>query len=131
VVGSPKLRAQPQVDWGAIGAWIVQQRQAAGLSATEAARRARVSRSTWSQLEAGLKHNPTDETLIRVAHVLSIEPAEMMARCRRRFADVPTLRQMAPVGTPLGLLQLLEADGRLDERSRRLLVELYEALASR
>ncbi|MGH8972059.1 MAG: helix-turn-helix domain-containing protein [Acidimicrobiia bacterium] len=109
----------------------MQQRQAAGLSTTEAARQARVSKSTWSQLEAGHKDHPTDETLIRVAHVLSIEPAEMMARCRRRFADVPTLRQMAPVGTPLSLLQLLEADGRLDERSRRLLVELYEALASR
>jgi transcriptional regulator with XRE-family HTH domain len=122
---------QPQVDWGSIGAWIAEQRQAAGLSTTEAARQARVSKATWTQLEAGHKHRPTDETLIRVAHALSIEPAEMLARCRRHYADVPTIRQMAPVGAPLSLLQLLEADGRLDERCRRLLVELYEALATR
>jgi transcriptional regulator with XRE-family HTH domain len=106
-------------------------RTAAGLSATEAARQARVSKTTWSALEAGHKGHPTDETLIRVAHVLSVDPREMMARCGRHHADVPSIRQMAPVGTPLSLLQLLESDGRLDERSRRLLVELYEALAAR
>lgn len=131
MVGSPKPRAQPQVDWRDVGAWIGELRTAAGLSATEAARQARVSKTTWSALEAGHKGHPTDETLIRVAHVLSVDPREMMARCGRHHADVPSIRQMAPVGTPLSLLQLLESDGRLDERSRRLLVELYEALAAR
>jgi transcriptional regulator with XRE-family HTH domain len=131
VVGSPKPRAQPQVDWGDVGAWIGELRSAAGLSPTEAARQARVSTTTWSALETGHKHHVTDETLIRVAHVLSVDPLEMMARCGRRHADVPTIRHVAPVGTPLSLLELLESDGRLDERSRRLLVELYEALSGR
>jgi transcriptional regulator with XRE-family HTH domain len=131
VVGSPKPRAQPQVDWRDVGDWIAELRAAAGLSPTEAARHARVAKTTWSALEAGHKRHPTDETLIRVAHALSVDPREMMARCGRRHADVPTIRQVAPVGTPLSLLQVLESDDRLDERSRRLLVELYEALAGR
>ena len=131
VAGSSKPQAHLQVDWAEIGAWIGELRMAAGLSAAEAARQARVSRTTWTELEAGLKRKPTDEALVRVARVLGIDPVEMMARCRRPYADIPTLRHVAPVGAPMSLLQLLEADGRLDEKSRRLLVELYEALASR
>lgn len=119
------------MDWTQIGAWIGEQRQSLGLSATDAARRARVSNTTLRHLEAGRNHHPTDETLIRIARALRFDPAELMARCRRRYADIPTIRDVAPVGAPLDLLQVLESDGRLDERSRRLLMELYEALASR
>jgi transcriptional regulator with XRE-family HTH domain len=114
-----------------VGAWIGGQREGLGLSRTEAARRARVANTTWRQIEAGENLHPTDETLLRIARTLRLEPAEMMARCRRRYADIPTIRQVAPVGAPLDLLQVLESDGRLDDRSRRLLMELYEALASR
>jgi transcriptional regulator with XRE-family HTH domain len=119
------------VDWAEIGDWIAERRQHLGLSTTDAARRARVSKATWRQVEAGQNLHPTDETLVRVARTLGLEPAEMMARCRRRYADIPTIRDVAPVGAPLGLLQVLESDGRLDDRSRRLLMELYEVLASR
>jgi transcriptional regulator with XRE-family HTH domain len=119
------------VDWADVGAWIEAERLNLGLSTTDAARRARVAKSTWTQIEAGQNRHPTDETLVRVARALGLEPAEMMARCRRRYADIPTIREVAPVGAPLDLLQVLESDGRLDERSRRLLMELYEALASR
>lgn len=131
MVGSPKPQARRRVDWADIGAWIEEQRLSLGLSTTDAARRARVSKTTWIQIEAGQNHHPTDETLVRVALALHLEPAEMMSRCRRRYADIPTIREVAPVGAPLGLLQVLESDGRLDDRSRRLLMELYEALASR
>ncbi len=131
MVGSVKSHAQSAVDWAQIGGWIGEQRQSLGLSMTDAARRARVSSTTLRHLEAGRNHHPTDETLIRIARALRLDPAEMMARCRRRYADIPTIRDMAPVGAPLGLLQVLESDGRLDERSRHLLMELYEALASR
>lgn len=131
VVGSPKPQAQRRVDWADIGVWIGEQRRQLGLSTTEAARRARVAKTTWTQIEAGQNLRPTDETLVRVARALSLEPAEMMARCRRRYAHIPTIREVAPVGAPLDLLQVLESDGRLDDRSRRLLMELYEVLASR
>lgn len=130
-MGSATPRAEQTVDWGEVGAWIGDQRERLGLSKTDAARRARVSSTTWCQLEAGQNHHPTDETLVRVARTLRLEPSEMMARCRRRYADIPTIRDVAPVGAPLDLLQVLECDGRLDARSRRLLMELYEALASR
>jgi transcriptional regulator with XRE-family HTH domain len=114
-----------------VGAWIGGQRERLGLSPTDAARRARVSKTTWDQIEAGQHLHPTDETLVRIARTLRLDPAEMMARCRRRYAAIPTVREVAPVGAPLGLLQVLESDGRLNERSRRLIMELYEALASR
>jgi transcriptional regulator with XRE-family HTH domain len=130
-VGSPKARAEPRVDWAEVGAWVSGQREHLGLSTTDAARRARVSQTTWRRIEAGQSLHPTDETLVRIARTLRLEPAEMMARCRRRYAYIPSIREVAPVGAPLGLLQVLESDGRLDDRSRRLLIELYEALASR
>ena len=131
MVGSPKPQPQRRVDWPDIGAWIGEQRQRLGLSTADAARRARVANTTWEQIEAGRHHHPTDETLVRMARTLQVDPAEMMARCRRRYADIPTIREVAPVGAPLDLLQVLESDDRLDDRSRRLLMELYEALASR
>ncbi|HEY3240933.1 MAG TPA: helix-turn-helix transcriptional regulator [Acidimicrobiia bacterium] len=131
MVGSPKPQAQHPVDWADIGALITEQRQHLGLSTTDAARRARVSNSTWRKIEAGQNQHPTDETLVRIARTLRFEPTEMMARCGRRYADIPTIREVVPVGAPLDLLQVLECDGRLDVRSRRLLMELYEALASR
>ena len=131
MVGSPTPQAEQLVDWPAIGAGIGEQRQGLGLSRTEAARRARVSSTTWRLIEAGQNPRPTDETLIRIALALRLDPAEMMARCRRRYVTIPSIREVVPVGAPLGLLQVLESDGRLDERSRRLIVELYEALASR
>ena len=131
MVGSPRPQAERQVDWPGIGAWVAEQRQRLGLSRTEAARRARVSNTTWRQIEAGQNPRPTDETLIRIALALGLDPSEMMARCRRRYVTIPSIREVAPVGAPLSLLQVLESDGRLDERSRRLIVELYEALASR
>ncbi|MGH8992281.1 MAG: helix-turn-helix domain-containing protein [Acidimicrobiia bacterium] len=119
------------MDWADIGAWLGDRRQHLGLSMIDAARRARVSSTTWRRIEAGLNHHPTDETLIRIALALRLDPAEMMTRCRRRYVSIPTIREMAPVGAPLSLLQVLESDGRLDDRSRRLIMELYEALASR
>ena len=130
MVGSPKPQAQ-RVDWAGIGAWIGEQRQSLGLSRTEAARRARVSNSTWRQIEAGQNPRPTDETLVRIALALRLDPSEMMGRCRRRYASIPSIREVAPVGAPLSLLLVLEADARLDERSRRLIMDLYDVLASR
>lgn len=131
MVGSLKPLVRSAVDWEQVGVWIGEQRRRLGLSTTDACRRARVSSTTWRHLEAGRNHHPTDETLVRVARALRLDPAEMMTRCRRRYVDIPTIRDVAPVGAPLSLLQVLESDSRLDERSRRLLMDLYDALASR
>ena len=114
-----------------MGAWIGEERERLGLSTTDAARLARVSQTTWRRIEAGQSLHPTDETLARIARTLRVDPAEMMARCHRCHVHIPSIRELVPVGAPMDLLQVLESDGRLDDRSRRLLVELYEALAAR
>jgi hypothetical protein len=43
----------------------------------------------------------------------------------------PSARDLPPLGPPLALLEVLESDRRLDPRARRVLMELYDLLASR
>jgi transcriptional regulator with XRE-family HTH domain len=131
VVASPKTQTAPEVDWVAVGSWIGEHRRRLGLSKNEASRRARVSNTTWRQIEAGQNDHPTDETLVRMARALMLDPGELMARCQRRYVEVPSLRDLPPLGPPMALLEVLESDRRLDPRARRVLMELYDLLASR
>lgn len=61
-------------DFQAAGRLIGERRRALGLPKNEAARQARLSNTTWRLIEAGANHNPTDETLVRIARVIQIEP---------------------------------------------------------
>jgi transcriptional regulator with XRE-family HTH domain len=131
VVASTKSQTVPEVDWVAVGAWIGEHRRRLGLSKNEASRRARVSNTTWRQIEAGQNDHPTDETLVRMARALMIDPGELMSRCQRRYVEVPSMRDLPPLGPPMALLEVLESDRRLDPRARRVLMELYDLLASR
>jgi transcriptional regulator with XRE-family HTH domain len=131
VVASTKTEAVPEVDWVAVGSWIGEHRRRLGLSKNEASRRARVSNTTWRQIEAGQNDHPTDETLVRMARALMLDPGELMARCQRRYVEVPSVRDLPPLGPPMALLDVLESDRRLDPRARRVLMELYDLLASR
>jgi transcriptional regulator with XRE-family HTH domain len=131
VVASTKSQTVPEVDWLAVGAWIGEHRRRLGLSKNEASRRARVSNTTWRQIEAGQNDHPTDETLVRMARALMIDPGELMSRCQRRYVEVPSVRDLPPLGPPMALLEVLESDRRLDPRARRVLMELYDLLASR
>jgi transcriptional regulator with XRE-family HTH domain len=131
VVASTKSQTVPEVDWVAVGAWLGEHRRRLGLSKNEASRRARVSNTTWRQIEAGQNDHPTDETLVRMARALMIDPGELMARCQRRYVEVPSVRDLPPLGPPMALLEVLESDRRLDPRARRVLMELYDLLASR
>jgi transcriptional regulator with XRE-family HTH domain len=131
VVASTKTQTAPEVDWVAVGAWMGEHRRRLGLSKNEASRRARVSNTTWRQIEAGQNDHPTDETLVRMARALMLDPGELMARCQRRYVEVPSVRDLPPLGPPMALLEVLESDRRLDPRARRVLMELYDLLASR
>jgi transcriptional regulator with XRE-family HTH domain len=119
------------VDWPAVGQYIGEHRRRLGLSKNEASRRARVSNTTWRQIEAGQNDHPTDETLVRMARALLLDPAELMRQCQRRYVDAPSVRDLPPLGPPIALLEVLESDRRLDPRARRVLMELYDLLASR
>ena len=119
------------VDWIGVGEYIGEHRRRLGLSKNEAARRARVSNTTWRQLEAGQNDHPTDETLVRMARALLLDPSEIMRRCHRRQVEVAGVRDLPPLGPPVALLEVLESDRRLDPRARRVLMELYDLLASR
>src|SRR5688572_29044252 len=123
---------QPEgVDWASVGQYIGEHRRRLGLSKNEASRRARVSNTTWRQIEAGQNDHPTDETLVRMARALLLDPAELMRLCQRRYVDAPSVRDLPPLGPPMALLEVLESDRRLDPRARRVLMELYDLLASR
>ena len=131
MVASTKTQSVPEVEWVAVGAWIGEHRRRLGLSKNEASRRARVSNTTWRQIEAGQNDHPTDETLVRIARALMLDPGELMTRCQRRYVEVPSVRDLPPLGPPMALLEVLESDRRLDPRARRVLMELYDLLASR
>jgi len=111
-----KSEQSEAVDWAAVGQYIGEHRRRLGLSKNEASRRARVSNTTWRQIEAGQNDHPTDETLVRMARALLLDPAELMRQCQRRYVEAPSV---------------LESDRRLDPRARRVLMELYDLLASR
>jgi transcriptional regulator with XRE-family HTH domain len=128
----PSEHQQPDgVDWAAVGQYIGEHRRRLGLSKNEASRRARVSNTTWRQIEAGQNDHPTDETLVRMARALLLDPAELMRQCQRRYVEAPSVRDLPPLGPPMALLEVLESDRRLDPRARRVLMELYDLLASR
>jgi transcriptional regulator with XRE-family HTH domain len=131
-VAIPSKSEQPDsVDWSAVGQYIGEHRRRLGLSKNEASRRARVSNTTWRQIEAGQNDHPTDETLVRMARALLLDPAELMRQCQRRYVEAPSVRDLPPLGPPMALLEVLESDRRLDPRARRVLMELYDLLASR
>lgn len=126
-----ETQAVESVDWTEVGAYLGEHRRRLGLSKNEASRRARVSNTTWRQIEAGQNDHPTDETLVRMARALMLDPGDVLARCGRRYADLAPVRDLPPLGPPMALLEVLESDRRLDPRARRILMELYDLLASR
>lgn len=131
MVAPSKSETVRDTDWPAVGTYLGEHRRRLGLSKNEASRRARVSNTTWRQIEAGQNDHPTDETLVRMARALMLDPGDVMTRCNRRFVEMPAVRDLAPLGPPMALLEVLEADRRLDPRARRVLMELYDLLASR
>ena len=78
------------VDWPAVGQYIGEHRRRLGLSKNEASRRARVSNTTWRQIEAGQNDHPTDETLVRMARALLLDPAPLRLLALRRYRHDPS-----------------------------------------
>lgn len=131
MVAPSKAEPVRNTDWGAVGSYLGEHRRRLGLSKNEASRRARVSNTTWRQIEAGQNDHPTDETLVRMSRALMLDPGDVMSRCNRRYVEVPSVRDLPPLGPPMALMEVLESDRRLDPRARRVLMELYDLLASR
>ncbi len=123
--------------WVQFGRWLVEQREERGLRRREAARRAKVSESTWRDLETGRKEaiggirllpNPSPDVLERVAVALEVPLEDVLARIGR-----PT-RRPRPLAAPDGHRD--EDDGsllaiklrRLSDRDRTLVERLIDAM---
>jgi transcriptional regulator with XRE-family HTH domain len=74
---------------------IIELRERAGLTQGEAAKRAGVGATTWSNLETGTITRPHPRTVIKIARALGAEPEELMARpkvaSRKLARDLPGL----------------------------------------
>lgn len=115
------------VDWGAVGAFIVETRLTLGFKKQEVIRRAGVSQKTYYRLEAGESPGVGDEILVRVAYALLLDPADLLNRAGRTYqplAELPPLPSRARA-----IADILEADPSLETRDRRLIVELYHRLS--
>jgi transcriptional regulator with XRE-family HTH domain len=62
---------------------IREKREAAGLSVSEAARRAGLHRLHWHQLETGLR-DPTVKTIYKIAGALKMKPGDLLNLAERR-----------------------------------------------
>lgn len=87
------------------GRWLREQRQAAGLSAKELARRTRMTDGTIVRLEHGAIAAPSPDKLTRIAAALDLRVADIFSMAgypvpdelpsfqpylRRRYGDMPT-----------------------------------------
>src|SRR6266498_34403 len=86
-------------DWAAVGRIIGEGRRALGLPKNEAARQARLSNTTWRLLEAGANHNPNDETLVRIAKVIDVDPTLLLQAAGRAAAETATPEATSTVTT--------------------------------
>src|SRR5262245_3766340 len=77
-------------DWEAAGRLIGERRRALGLPKNEASRQASISNTTWRLIEAGANRNPTDETLVRIAGVVGLDPDELLKLYGRGSAAAPS-----------------------------------------
>ncbi len=111
--------------WVQFGRWLVEQREERGLRRREAARRAKVSESTWRDLETGRKEaiggirllpNPSPDVLERVAVALEVPLEDVLARIGR-----PTRRPRS----------LAASDGHRDEDDGSLLAIKLRRLSDR
>jgi transcriptional regulator with XRE-family HTH domain len=79
-----------------IGNTIREARERLGLTKTEAALSAHISRKTWHELEAGVRDAPHRPTLQRVEQALDMEPGTLYAMSGTAAnAEVEALRQRA------------------------------------
>ncbi|TMK88653.1 MAG: helix-turn-helix domain-containing protein [Actinobacteria bacterium] len=120
--------------WVEFGSYLRQQRDNAGLSRREAARRSKVPESVWKDLETGQKTayggvrvlpNPTPDVLAKMATVLELSPEEL-TRHVGRFSSKPKSNSSA--GSRDGVSALTAKISRLNDRDRQLVESLVDQM---
>lgn len=138
--GARRTRHPGAVDesqrWVEFGQWIVEQRERLGLRRRDAARKAKVSETTWRDLETGRKDSIggikllpslSRDMLERVAEVLELPMDEILKHVGRapRANHLPS---PATVTSVAGRRSLNEKLTRLDIRDRQLVERLVDAM---
>lgn len=119
--------------WDGLAAMVTRRRMELRLSRRQAAEAAGISDPAWKQLEEGWKEtpagkrvrpNPRDGTLVRVAQVLEIEPAEFFRALGRPIPAAwivpPTKPDESPEDRLARVLDRIESRlAALEELARR------------
>lgn len=103
-----------------LGATITSAREALNLTSTQVATRAGVSTSWYSQVELGKIQTPGPERLKKIAHVLEIDPVELLEISGRLSAEQQLLLDKRP-----SFSEFVHSDPRVDRIGARALVALY------
>lgn len=101
--------------WESVGEFIAERRRAAELSLRQLAERAGVSNPYLSQIERGLR-KPSAEVLQQVAKALQVSAEVLYIRAGILDPDDDPATSFEHV---------VSADPRLNERQRKILVDLY------
>lgn len=101
-----------------LGEFIRQQRQRADLSLRRLADRAGISNPYLSQIERGIR-KPSAEILKQLSRALSISAESLYSRAGL----------IEEGGDPPTVIEAVEADTRLSQRHKQVLLDLYRTLA--
>ncbi|MGH8992387.1 MAG: hypothetical protein ACRDZ7_12830 [Acidimicrobiia bacterium] len=118
----------PGADWSGFGDYVRRRRKELDLDQSEAARRARVPKSIWKDLEDGYGAGLAGPVLLRVARALSLAPAKFMARGRRPYQAPVDPRRQAEERAAEAEARAIEADTRAVQAEAR--AALAEARAA-
>jgi transcriptional regulator with XRE-family HTH domain len=112
-----------------LAAHVAARRLELGLSKRAAATMAGVGYSTWDAVEKGLQTNPRPLTVRKMAQALD-EDHEILLSLPRRSRSTTMVTAGTGSGktsaTVTAVLDALAADRALNERTRRILVEIYD-----
>lgn len=102
---------------GDLGGFIRQQRERANLSLRRLADKAGISNPYLSQIERGMR-KPSAEILKNLSRALEISANSLYAKAGLIDEDLP----------PATVFEAIEADDRLDNEQKNVLLDMYRAL---
>lgn len=102
---------------GDLGGFIRQQRERANLSLRRLADKAGISNPYLSQIERGMR-KPSAEILKNLSRALEISANSLYAKAGLIDEDLP----------PATVFEAIEADDRLDNEQKNVLLDMYKAL---
>lgn len=103
---------------GDLGAFIRQQRERANLSLRRLADKAGISNPYLSQIERGIRR-PSAEILKRLSRALEISANSLYRRAGLIDEELP----------PASVFDAIESDDGLDHEQKKVLLDMYRALA--